>query len=290
MAVPFRYVLAAAKRIPPGVWRPGVSLAAHLVALHPPRPVRQWQLNAEIVTGQAPTRRETARAMASWARNLFESAQLQNWSIDDIMASLVISDEDRARLMTLNAQRVDGAGGVVIALPHMGSWDMAGAWACPSGLLVSTVAEEIEEFDFFVAVREALGMKVYGHRDRGAVAKLVDDQRNGRVVCLVTDRNFGRGGVPVQWGTSTGTVEVKMPVGAAHVALRSGATLVGAACHYEGRRMRLVISQPIVPPPDEAEPLAWMNQQLADFFSAQVRSNVIDWHLLSPFFPDHVAS
>ena len=53
--------------------------------------------------------------------------------------------------------------GVVLALPHMGNWDQAGAWVTGTGDPFTTVAERLKPeslFDRFVAYREGLGMEV----------------------------------------------------------------------------------------------------------------------------------
>ena len=60
--------------------------------------------------------------------------------------------------------------GAIIALPHMANWDLAGAWACLTGMPVSTVAERLRPealFDRFVAYREALGMEVIALTGQG---------------------------------------------------------------------------------------------------------------------------
>lgn len=266
--------LAAAERIPPSVWRPLARVGGAAAALRPPRALRQWQLNAQTITGQAPTRRQTAAAAASWARNLAESAQLSRWSAQDVLSTVLISDEDRTRLV--EAHR---AGGAVVALPHMGSWDLAGAWACLNGLPVATVAEQIPEFEYFVRVRERLGFRVYGLGQPDLMARLEADQRAGRMSCLLSDRYFGRGGVDVAWPTADGPVPGRMPAGAAQLSLATGATLFGAASHYRGTRMQLVISTAISGPDVPSR-----NQALATFFATQIRAHVTDWHMLQPFF------
>lgn len=262
-----------------GLWRPLVRSVGTVVSLHPPRGMRQWQANAAVVLGRRPTRRETALATTSWARNLVESAQLGRWSTGRILHDLVVDDEHRDRLLRLHRD-----GGVVVALPHMGSWDFAGAWACASGMPVSTVAEEVPEFDWFVRAREALGFRVYGASQPRVLRQLQRDLADGRMVCLVGDRNLGSGGVPVLWPTPDGGRDVRIPGGAAHLARTTGATLVGAACHYEGDRMRLVVGEPV-----ETSDLATMCQELADFFGTQVQRSVVDWHVLVPFFDGVVA-
>ncbi len=53
--------------------------------------------------------------------------------------------------------------GVVLALPHSGNWDHAGAWLVLRGHPFTTVAERLRPealFDRFVAVREKVGMEV----------------------------------------------------------------------------------------------------------------------------------
>lgn len=271
--------LAVAGRVPAAVWRPASLLGGHLVALRPPRPVRQWQLNARAMTGQDPTRAETARAVASWARNLFESVQLEHWSTQQVLDAVVIDPADVARLQRLHRER-----GVVVALPHLASWDLAGAWACLSGLPVATVAEQVPAFDRFVRAREALGMRVHGHREHLVTARLADDLREGWMVCLLADRHFGRGGVDVDWPVAGGSVRRRLPAGPAHLALATGAALVGAAGHYDGRRMRLVVSEPF-----EGDDVAALTQQVADFLAGEVSRNVVDWHVLVPVLPGLVA-
>ncbi|MEL4359383.1 MULTISPECIES: LpxL/LpxP family acyltransferase [unclassified Luteococcus] len=274
-----RMALTAAEQVPAAVLRPLAQAGGRLAALHPPRGLRQWQLNVATMTGQQPSRQQTSAAAASWARNLAESAQLGRWTPEQVLGSVRISPADRERLLGLHATT-----GVVAALPHMGSWDLAGAWACLNGLPVSTVAEEIPEFDYFVGVRQALGMRVYGLRDPRVVARLAADRRAGRLVCLLSDRYFGRGGVPVRWPTATGPVDGRLPGGAAHLALSTGASLLGIASHYEPDGMRLVVSQPL-----RGQSVEAMVQQLADFFAGQIRNNPTDWHMMQPLFPGRAA-
>ncbi len=53
---------------------------------------------------------------------------------------------------------VQGVGrGAILALPHMGNWDQAGAWLVGHGVPFTTVAERLEPaelFDRFVSFRE----------------------------------------------------------------------------------------------------------------------------------------
>lgn len=247
------------------------------------RPVaglRQWQRNAEIMAGRPPTAEETGAAAASWARNLTESITLDRWSPDRIINSIVISDEDLARLRTAFSTT-----GAVLALPHLASWDLAGAWVTLLGMPVSSVAEQLAdaEFEFFCERRAGIGFRIHSHREPGLIDRLTADQESGRLVCLLADRDFSRRGVPVIWRTGSGPVPGSMPPGPAVLALRTGAALLGVLCHYLGEQMVIEIPE-AVPPASGDEAVATMTQALADVLAAGVREHVVDWHMLQPFF------
>jgi len=78
---------------------------------------------------------------------------------------------------------------VVIALPHMGNYDVAGIWMVQNGMPFTTVAEKLKPdslFRRFAAYRESLGMEVLA-LDRGEKAPaetLAKRLRAGGIVCL----------------------------------------------------------------------------------------------------------
>ena len=249
-------------------------------AWRPSRGVRQWQHTITTMTGVRPDRATTARAVRSWARNLVESAQLASWTPERIIERVEISPADQERLVTAHRDT-----GVVVALPHLGSWDHAGAWACALGMPVSSVAEQLPaaDFDYFAAARAAMGMKIYSHRDPHVVERLIDDVRGGRIVALLADRNFSRGGVEVDWPTHAGSRRVRVPAGPAQVAMATGASLIAATTYYVGRKLHIDFSEPLVVEPGPGQ-VVGMSQRLADFFARQIAERPYDWHVLQPFF------
>ncbi len=93
--------------------------------------------------------------------------------------------------------------GVVLALPHMGNWDQAGAWLVGVGHPFTTVAERLKPeslFHRYVRFREGLGMEVLpltggdGH-NFGTLATRV---RKGGVVCLPAERDLTKSGIEVR--------------------------------------------------------------------------------------------
>ncbi|WP_114561593.1 phosphatidylinositol mannoside acyltransferase, partial [Desertihabitans aurantiacus] len=220
------------------------------------------------------------QALASYTRMWTEVLALASWTPNQVR-SLVLTDPVGESVLRA-ASRGRGA---VVALPHLANWDLVGAWACLSGLPVTTVAEQLAEAEFgaFTRLRTALGMEVLSHRDPRALARLTAAVAEGRVVCLMADRLMAGAGIAVDWPTPAGPRPVRLPPGPALVARRSGALLIGLACHYEGGRMRMRFSEPVEPHPGR-DGLTRMTQQLADFFGREITAHPEDWHMLQPYF------
>lgn len=279
--LPLVPLLKLAVHVPDAAWRPLARWASAFAVWKGYRPVRQWRMNAEVVMGRPPTDPEARAAVFSWFRNLIGSVQLGKHSPAQLVARVQIDPVDADLLKQAHA-----GPGAVVALPHMGDWDLCGAWATALGLPVSSVAERLadEEFEYFMGVRAKAGLRIYSHKDRTSLLHLENDLRQHRVVALVADRDLSRAGIPVQWQTATGPRQVTMPRGPAFLAQTTGASLLVAISDYQGDRMRLRFFGPIQVDPGE-EGIVTTTQRLADIFSAEVMANPIDWHLMQRFFP-----
>ncbi|MGI8457467.1 MAG: phosphatidylinositol mannoside acyltransferase [Propionibacteriaceae bacterium] len=244
--------------------------------------VAQLRRNLSVAGGR-PADDELVRAgLASYLRNFLEVLALPGWTRERVLDRVRI--ENRAVLDAAVAGR-----GAVVALPHSGNWDLAGAWACLSGMPVSTVAEQLNgpEFAAFLAFRESLGMQIVSHRDPAAIRILCDAVAAGRVVCLVADRDLVRSGVPVRWG-SDGPL-ITMPAGPAMVARLTGAALIPCVARFVGRDvgagMIMTLGDPITHRPGRSG-LTAMTAEVAEFFAREIAEQPQDWHLLQPFFPE----
>jgi lauroyl/myristoyl acyltransferase len=250
------------------------ALAAVPVTLANGPHMQTYRHNLGRILGH-PVDDATVRAgVASWLRTYLEVLALPNWSADDIRDRVATTGERHLRAAYAGP-------GVVVALPHLGNWDLAGAWATLSGYPVTTVAENLgaAEFAAYTALRGRLGMEVLRHDDPAVLGTLIAAVRRGRVVCLVSDRDLLGSGVPVDFAGHP----VTMPSGPALIARRTGATLIAAAGRYTDDGMVLDISAPIPTRPGRAGLIA-MTQEVADFFVAAIRRAPADWHLFQPFF------
>lgn len=257
-------------RVVAGVVAGGARLATRVGGRH----VQLLRANLSLATGVPASDALVRAALRSYLRTFWEVLALPGWGTAATVARVRTEGEERLRA-------AHAGPGCVVALPHSGNWDLAGAWACGTGMSVTTVAERLSDAEFasFVAFREQLGMEVLSHRDPGTIAALAAALRRGRLVCLVADRDLDGRGVPVRWRGHP----VTMPAGPAMVARRTGAVLLPAVCSYEGERMVIRFGEPVRPRPGR-DGLVAMTQDVADFFATQIAAAPQDWHMLQPFF------
>jgi phosphatidylinositol dimannoside acyltransferase len=264
----------AGHRMPPRLVRASIRLLSSAAVRQNGVHVATLRRNLAILSGGDVDDDLARRAVASHLRNVFEMLALPGWTASAIRRGVRVLDEPMLR--AAYADR-----GIVVALPHSGNWDLAGAWACLTGMPVTTVAEELPgpAYRAFVAFRERLGMKVLSHRDPGVIAELISAVRRGRVVCLLADRDLAGRGLAVRFAERP----VTMPAGPAVVARRAGALLVPAVCRFAGKVMVIVIGEPIAPRPGR-EGLIEMTQEVADFFTRTLAEQPEDWHMMQKFF------
>ncbi|AUG76000.1 lipid A biosynthesis acyltransferase [Kitasatospora sp. MMS16-BH015] len=232
--------------------------------------------------GEAAIRELSRAGMRSYLRYWKESFRLQTYSPAQLAEAVQVKGVEQ-----LNAELASGRG-VLIALPHMGNWDLAGAWvAACEGHNFTTVAERLKPeslFDRFVAYRESLGMEVLALTGSSVsvTGTLARRLREGRLVCLVGDRDLSANGLPVDFfGEQT-----RMPAGPAALALRTGAALMPVTLWYDGPVLRAEIHPEILPPAegDQREKTAAMTQAMADIWAEGVREHPEDWHMLQKFW------
>jgi lauroyl/myristoyl acyltransferase len=223
----------------------------------------------------------THAAVRSYLRYWCESFRLPAWPVEDLVRRTRTVDEHHVR------DAYAAGRGVVVPLPHMANWDWAGAWACATGMPLSTVAERLRPerlYDEFVAYRRSLGMQILPLTGgESTLPGLEDWVRGGGLVCLLADRDLSRTGVEVRLCGAL----ARMPRGPALLARRTGAPLVPVTLHYGDRDMTITFHAP-VPHADGPEGLAAMTQGVADAFTVALRRHPEDWHMMQRVFVDDV--
>ena len=278
-AGPYRLGWAAVARLPAWPARWLFFLIAEVVWRRRGSGVRQLHANLAQVTGAAPdsaqVRRLARLGVHSYLRYWREFFQLSR-------ARPAVTFEGLDRLPAAGSGR-----GAVLALPHSGNWDLAGAALADLGHPITTVAERLRPealYQRFVAARAAVGIEVLPvDEPRRTVPALNRRLAEGGVVCLLADRDVTGAGLPVRLHGRATT----MPAGPARLALSTGAALIPVSLWYSGRGLCVHFHQEIVAPPAvgrRAQATA-MTQALADVFTDAIRRHPQDWHLLQPVWP-----
>ncbi|MEU5437046.1 phosphatidylinositol mannoside acyltransferase [Streptomyces sp. NPDC020719] len=215
--------------------------------------------------------------MRSYMRYWMESFRLPAWSKDRMKTGF-----EPQGLYHLTDALASGRG-VVLALPHMGNYDLAGAWVTTKlETPFTTVAERLKPetlYDRFVAYRESLGMEVLPHTGGSAFGTLARRLRDGGLVCLVADRDLSASGVEVKFFGDA----ARMPAGPALLAQQTGALLLPVTLWYdESPVMQGRVHPPIDVPETgtRAEKTSVMTQALADAFATGIAEHPEDWHML----------
>ncbi|KAB1105106.1 phosphatidylinositol mannoside acyltransferase [Micromonospora aurantiaca] len=222
--------------------------------------------------------------LRSYARYWMEAFRLPGLSRTEILAGFRLDGQE------LLAADVAAGRGAVVALPHAGNWDAAGAWVAATGWPMTTVAERLPDgvYERFVGFREGLGMEILPNHGgpRPAFDVLVDRLRAGYVVPLLADRDMSARGVEVDFfGGRT-----RMPAGPALLAIRTGAPLYVASMWYEPDAACASIEGPLpLPDPDSApldERVRTVTQRIADGLAAGIARHPQDWHMLQRMWLD----
>ncbi|MGI8899899.1 MAG: phosphatidylinositol mannoside acyltransferase [Nocardioides sp.] len=219
----------------------------------------------------------TRAGVRSYLRYWCESFRLPSWPTEDLVRRTRVIGEQHVRDPQSRGE------GVVAALPHMANWDWAGAWACTTGMPLTTVAERLEParlYDEFVAFRHGLGMEILpltGHDPPFPI--LVRRVREGRFICLLADRDLSRTSVEV---TLCGEL-ARMPRGPALLARDNGVPLVPMTLAYRDLDLELTFHDPVPHAPGD-EGIVAMMQGVADAFSAAIAADPQDWHMMQPVF------
>ncbi|GAA3148454.1 phosphatidylinositol mannoside acyltransferase [Planomonospora alba] len=243
--------------------------------------VRRLEANLARVRGTSaddPAVRELSRAgMRSYFRYFHEVFRLPSVPKAEILARTHVTGAERI------FENLERGRGVVLALPHMGNWDQAGAWLIGSGHPFTTVAERLRPeslFRRYTAFREGLGMEVLPLTggDGQNFGTLAQRLRAGRAVALPAERDLTAKGIEVSFfGAAT-----RMPAGPGLLAVHTGAALLPVITYFHGRDWGLEIHEEIEVPAEgtRQEKAAAVTQSLAAVFEKGIAEHPEDWHML----------
>ncbi|MCH8901618.1 MAG: hypothetical protein IIC88_04900 [Chloroflexi bacterium] len=185
----------------------------------------------------------------------------------------------------LDAQRAGR--GVVITGAHFGNPDMATQGLAASGLRVLVLTEPLQPqalSDFTHWLRSHHGHE-YRPADFGGVKAAVRQLKRGGMLCILSDRDVGGTGVPMEFFGA----EASIPLGAVDIAMRTGADLIPAwARRLPGYRFEARIGPPVelVRTGDFDADVRANARRLLAVFERELRADPGQWAVLEPIWDD----
>jgi KDO2-lipid IV(A) lauroyltransferase len=253
-----------------------------------PRVLRAHHLD-RLLASSSPAVAPDPAVVERWARRSFR-AYARYW-VEGARLPAAGRAEVRQRMLIERGweHMVEGLAtgrGVVLALPHVGSWEWGGAWLAAVGHPMTSVAERIEPpelFEWFLEERRAMGLTIVplGADSSGTVLKTL---RAGGLVGLLCDRDIAGNGVGVDFFGERTT----FPAGPATLALRTGATLLAGAVYSGPGRDHMGV---ITPPIDTTRQgslradATRVTQEIAGRLEGLIRRSPEQWHLYQPNWP-----
>lgn len=244
--------------------------------------VRRLRDNLRRVVGSDPAILEptVAEGMRSYARYWREVFRLPSTSNQRLLDTMHVDNADLLRAA------YDAGNGAIVALPHAGNWDHAGAWAALSGYQLVSVAERLKPerlYHAFLEYRRSLGIEILPTTGgaQSPIDTLAARLRAGGLVVLLADRDLSSRGIPVRFCNDT----IRIPPGPALLALRTGAPLFTANLWYTDEQTIARLDPVDLADGDSAtEIVAGTCQRIADQFTAGISAHPADWHMLQRVF------
>jgi len=292
----FARVWRLAQRAPVGLVRAACAFAALVAWAAGLGGVRQLEANLRRVRPELDRRgirRLSRKGMASYLRYYAEIFEVHRLGLEELQARVRPEGHEVLR------EHFAAGRSVVLALGHMGNWDLAGAWATRELAPVTSVAEVLEPrelFEEFVALREGIGISVVP-LERGSdvfreLVRIV--RRGGQLVPLLADRDLTARGLEVElFGERS-----RVAVGPAALGITTGAPVVPTSIFCErlrGARRRAARSRwgivirfhPAIELPADLpkeDRVRFTTQAWVDVLASEIAAHPEDWHMLQKVF------
>jgi KDO2-lipid IV(A) lauroyltransferase len=217
--------------------------------------------------------RVARRAFQNYGRMLTDFLLLGSLSPEELIQRMTVDG-----LEHIDAALAKGRG-AIMAVPHMGSWDMAGSYAGALGYPISAVTERFPGSlnDAVVRTRQRYGLSVIT-LGRSAVRGITQALQANAIVALLCDLEQGPG-VTVRFFGRHAVV----PGGPAAIALKTGAPLMPACSYSTARGHHHIHLDP---------PLTWtagetkesLMQRVVSRFEDFIRERPDQWYAFRPMF------
>jgi lauroyl/myristoyl acyltransferase len=217
--------------------------------------------------------RVARRAFQNYGRMLMDFMLLDSLSREEVVARMAVDGRDHLDVALAKGH------GVILVLPHMGSWDMSAAYAASIGYPVLAVVERLPGTlnEAVVESRWRFGMEMLP-TGRSAVRAILERLGRNGIVALVCDLEQGPG-VAVRFFGRTAVV----PSGPASFAMKTGAVLLPIYQYATARgRQHGRIDAPVGV--SEGDTKQSVMQRVIERFEGFIKEHPDQWFAFRPMF------
>lgn len=223
-------------------------------------------------------RRLARRAFINYAKYLIDMLRLTGLKPSDLEQRVTVTGWEHF------SEAMDNGAGLIFVGGHIGNSDLAAAILAGRGFPVHVIAEPLSppRWDSLVqAARVAVGLRVI---PLGSSAiRFLRVLREKEILAFLIDRFEDEGGVTIDFfGRRT-----QVPAGAAALALRSNAAILGAYIVRSGNSYVAHIS-PAISSPQTGVPgsdLQGLTQAMFDWLERVIRQYPDQWFMFRPMWP-----
>jgi KDO2-lipid IV(A) lauroyltransferase len=245
--------------------------------------VERASVNLRRILGAGATDREIRRRTNLAFRNY------ARYMIDLLWLSGSTREEREATTTVLGWEHVVGAldrgKGLLLVTGHLGNWDLPAAVLAGRGYPVNVIVETLEPpawNERVQKIRDRIGMRAIPMET--GVRELYAALARNETVAVVFDRPVMQGGVCVEFFGTEATV----PEGVARMAIRTGATVVGAVGVRRGDRIIARVSPPfeVAVTGDRQRDVRALTQKMVSWLEGHVRQYPSQWFMFRAFWPN----
>jgi KDO2-lipid IV(A) lauroyltransferase len=142
----------------------------------------------------------------AWRNTCFNAVEMIRTPIQDLEWVKRVTDYTQLRNLT---GPLDQGRHMILAVPHMGSWEVAGVamarFGLPLMLIVRTQKNQLFN-DYLNRMRAHTGQTIFDRDDPGLVKKVLRGIRDGKILTILPDIRARSGGVTVPFLGGTATV------------------------------------------------------------------------------------
>ena len=218
-------------------------------------------------------RRVARHAFENYGRMLSDFLLMGSLRPDEVIEAVTLEGREHAEAALATGR------GAIVALPHMGSWDLAAALAGILGYRIGAVAERFPGSlnDAVVESRSRHGLRVIP-MGRPAVRAINEVLDGGGMVALLCDLPQGPGSEVCFFGR-----RAVVPSGPAAIACRRGVPLLPVYCRWDGGGRHVIHVDPPVEPPAagacrDRQAVADAMQRVVARFEGFIRARPDQWY------------